>query len=114
MSSKLKLDGYIWIQTPNGLSPAANSLLYGDWTHRWLMTPSSIKQLFANDETLNLILLKGAHIKIFRKINFLQSISRSILSYVYKFFIASLTSINISEVFVEGNLIAVVKKIKKK
>ena len=34
MSSKLKVDGYIWIQTPNGLSPAANSLLYGDWTHR--------------------------------------------------------------------------------
>ena len=78
------------------------------------MTPSSIRQLFANDETLNLILIKGAHIKIFRKINFLHSIFRSILSYIYKYFIASLTSLNISEVFVEGNLIAVIKKIKKR
>ena len=112
VSDKLSFEGYLWIQTPNGMSPAANQMLYGDWTHEWLVTPNSLRQLMKKFGTLDLFLLKGVHVRNLGLRTPFFTLFRRIMNYVYKLYISSLTSLNRTEVITEANLIAVAKKVK--
>ncbi len=43
--AKLKPDGIFIAHTPNGISPFAGSVMYGDLTHEWFLTPQSARNL---------------------------------------------------------------------
>jgi len=111
ISDKLSLGGYLWIQTPNAMSPAANLMLFGDWTHEWLVSSNSLKQLVMKFESLDLFLIKGVHVRSLGLRNFHLMIFRKLMNSIYMFYISSLTSLNRKEVIIEANLIAVAKKI---
>ena len=110
LEEKLTVNGFIWIQTPNGISPASHFMMYGDWTHETLVSPTSLRQLVSDSSSLEIKKLKGEHVvKLgLRKLHL--KIIRSIINSIYKFYLSTLTSLNYSEIIIEPNLITVLKK----
>ena len=110
LENKLKLNGLVWIQTPNAISPASNFMMYGDWTHESLVSPTSIRQLVSHSTSLTIDELRGEYVNKLglRKLHIL--IFRNLINYIYKFYFSTLTSLNSKQIIVEPNLVIVLKK----
>ncbi len=110
LEKKLKFNGFVWIQTPNAISPASNFMMYGDWTHESLVSPTSIRQLISHYTNLTIDELRGEHINKLGLKKLHLFIFRGLINYIYKFYFSTLTSLNSKEIIVEPNLVIVLKK----